>query len=85
LSVAVVSIELACAGGTSTDGQTIDSLTAKLVAEPNDHASRHALALKFFGAGEVESALTSALELFKRDRNWNDGAGMSHFVMCCFV
>lgn len=23
---------------------------------------------------DIESALTTALELFKRDRNWNDGA-----------
>ena len=46
----------------------------KLAADPENHALRHELAVKHFGAGDPEAAVAVALELFKRDRNWNEGA-----------
>jgi putative thioredoxin len=79
LESALASVELACsAGGAAGDAasgeDSIDALQTALLQTPDDHAKRHALALKQFAAGDAEAALNGALELFKRDRNWNDGA-----------
>jgi thioredoxin-like negative regulator of GroEL len=61
----------------------ISSLLARVAADPTDHASRHALALKQFEAGDADTAMTTALELFKRARAWNDDAGASVSLSLC--
>jgi putative thioredoxin len=51
-----------------------DELRARLEADPDDHAARYDLATTLHAAGETEAAVEELLELFRRDREWNDGA-----------
>ena len=52
----------------------LDELRAKLDANPDDHQARYDLATALHAAGETEAAVDTLLELFRRDREWNDGA-----------
>jgi putative thioredoxin len=38
------------------------------------------LALALFAGGQAEAAIDQLLELFKRDRNWNEGAARAQLV-----
>ena len=49
-------------------------LRARLDADPNDHQARFDLALALLAAKEREAAIEELLELFRRDREWNEGA-----------
>jgi putative thioredoxin len=49
-------------------------LRAAVEAAPDDHQARFDLALALHAAGKVEEAVTTLLDLFRRDRAWNDGA-----------
>ncbi len=51
-----------------------DEFTAALARDPNDHKARFDLALAQVAKGDAEGAIDSLLELFRRDREWNDGA-----------
>lgn len=52
----------------------LDELTAKLAADKNDHQARFDLAVALNAAGRTEEAVDHLLDLFRRDRDWNDGA-----------
>lgn len=52
----------------------LDELTAKLAADENDHQARFDLAVALNAAGRTEEAVDHLLDLFRRDRDWNDGA-----------
>ncbi len=52
----------------------VAELRARVEADPNDHAARLDLAQALHAAGEVEAAVDELLDLFRRDREWNDGA-----------
>ena len=52
----------------------IEDLRAKLAANPDDHQTRFDLAVALNAAGDAEGAIDELLELFRRDREWNDGA-----------
>ncbi len=54
-------------------GET-DDLRAALEAEPDNHQARLDLAAALMGANEAEAAIDELLELFRRDREWEDGA-----------
>ncbi|MEM7177456.1 MAG: co-chaperone YbbN [Pseudomonadota bacterium] len=49
-------------------------LRAKLDANPDDHQSRFDLALALMGSGDNAGAVEELLELFRRDREWNESA-----------
>ena len=49
-------------------------LRAAVEADPNDHQSRFDLAAALLAAGDQKEAVDELLELFRRDREWNDGA-----------
>jgi putative thioredoxin len=49
-------------------------LRAAVIANPNDHQARFDLATALHGADKIQDAVDELLELFRRDRNWNDGA-----------
>ncbi|WP_102224384.1 thioredoxin [Acidimangrovimonas sediminis] len=51
-----------------------DELRAKVAADPSDLQARFDLAQALYGAGETEAAIDELLELFRRDREWNEGA-----------
>ena len=52
----------------------VDALRAKLEANPADHQVRFDLATALHASGKVEEAVNELLDLFRRDREWNDGA-----------
>lgn len=55
-------------------------LQAKVARDPKDHQARHDLAVALFAAGQQEAAVDQLLDLFKRDRKWNDDAARKQLV-----
>lgn len=55
----------------------VDALRAALAANANDHQARFDLAVALHASGHVEEAVDELLDLFRRDREWNDGAARS--------
>lgn len=51
-----------------------DVLRAAVASDPADRQARFDLATALHAAGKVEEAVTTLLDLFKLDRDWNDGA-----------
>ncbi len=49
-------------------------LTAAVEADPANHQARFDLATALHANGDAEGAVGQLLELFRRDREWNDGA-----------
>ncbi len=52
----------------------VTELLDKVRAEPDNHQARFDLAQALHAAGKVEDAVEELLELFRRDRDWNEGA-----------
>ena len=52
----------------------LDDLRAKVAADPDDHKARFDLAVALNASDDVQGAVDELLELFRRDREWNDGA-----------
>ena len=52
----------------------VGELQAKVTAHPADHQARFDLATALHANGEVQAAVDELLEIFRRDRDWNDGA-----------
>jgi len=52
----------------------VDDLVQAVQADPSDHQARIDLAKALHAAGKTEDAIDQLLELFRRDRDWNDGA-----------
>lgn len=55
-------------------------LEAKVAADPADHQARFDYATALHAGGDVEGAVDQLLELFRRDREWNDGAAKAQLV-----
>jgi putative thioredoxin len=51
-----------------------DALRAQVAANPADRQARFDLATALHAAGKVDEAVDVLLELFRLDRDWNDGA-----------
>ena len=56
------------------DAGPVAELRAAVDAEPDNHQARFDLALALHAAGDVEAAVDELLDLFRRDRDWNNGA-----------
>lgn len=52
----------------------VAELRAKVDADENDHQARLDLAQALHATGDTDAAVAELLELFRRDREWNDGA-----------
>ena len=52
----------------------VAELRSAVEANPDDHQARFDLAQALHAAGDAEAAVAELLELFRRDREWNDGA-----------
>ena len=52
----------------------VADLTAAVDTNPNDHQARLDLATALHANGKTEEAVDHLLELFRLDREWNDGA-----------
>ena len=55
-------------------------LEAKLQQNPNDHEARYNLAMALFALGQREGAVDQLLELFKRNRAWNEEAARKQLL-----
>ncbi len=52
----------------------VDALRARVEADPSDHQARFDLATALHAKGDTQGAVDELLHLFRRDREWNDGA-----------
>lgn len=58
----------------AADAGPVADLTAAVESNPDDHQARFDLAQALVANGDAAAAVDQLLELFKRDREWNDGA-----------
>ena len=58
----------------AADAGPVADLQARVDATPDDHQARFDLAQAMHANGDAEGAVGQLLELFRRDREWNDGA-----------
>ncbi|MCE2747478.1 MAG: thioredoxin [Rhodobacter sp.] len=56
-------------------------LRAAVAANENDHQARFDLALALHAAGKVDEAVDELLDLFRRDREWNDAAAKAQLFI----
>lgn len=71
LETAFAQLELA---KQAADAGPVGELQDKLNTDPDDHQSRFDLAQALYAGGDAEGAVEALLELFRRDREWNEGA-----------
>ena len=65
----------------SASAGPVDELAAKVEADPSDYQARVDLAAAQNAAGDPAAAIDTLLELFRLDREWNDGAARSELFM----
>lgn len=58
----------------AADAGPVGELQDKVEADPNDHQARFDLAQALNATGQTQEAVDQLLELFCRDREWNDAA-----------
>ncbi|WP_435139667.1 tetratricopeptide repeat protein [Pseudopelagicola sp. nBUS_19] len=58
----------------------VNDLRNRVVASPDDCSIRLELAQALHAAGEVEEAVDELLDLFRRDREWNEGAAKAQLL-----
>jgi putative thioredoxin len=58
----------------AADAGPVAELRAAVEQDPDDHQARFDLAQALHANGDAEGAVDMLLELFKRDREWSDGA-----------
>ena len=71
--IEAVRAQIALAKQAANAGPVAD-LQALVAADPANHQARFDLAQALYAAGEVEAAVDELLDLFRRDREWNEGA-----------
>jgi len=62
------------------DAGPVGELRAAVEANGDDHQARFDLAIALNANGEVEAAVNELLELFRRDREWNEGAAKTQLL-----
>ena len=77
LEAAHAQIELARA---AANAGPVDELTAEVEADPDNHQARFDLAQALHANGDVKGAVDQLLDLFRRDREWNDGAAKAQLL-----
>ncbi|MGR3467643.1 MAG: tetratricopeptide repeat protein [Shimia sp.] len=58
----------------AADAGPVAELRSAVEADADDHQARYDLAQALHANGDAEAAVAELLELFRRDREWNDGA-----------
>ncbi len=70
-------IELA---GVAANVGPMDKLEAAVTADPNNHQARLDLALAAAAAGQKDKAVAELIEIFRRDRTWNEDAARKQML-----
>lgn len=78
ISAAAAAIDLAERAGAAA-AETAKHRAA-LEADPNNHQARLDLALGLVAAGDKDGAVSELLEIFKRDRAWNEEAAKTELL-----
>lgn len=55
-------------------------LRRRVSENPEDHQARFDLAMSYYAGGEHEMAVDELLEIFKRDRTWNDDGARKQLI-----
>jgi len=58
----------------------VADLQAAVEADPDDCQARFDLAQALQAAGQSEAAVAHLLEIFRRDREWNEGAAKAQLI-----
>jgi len=58
----------------------VDELRGKLDRDPDNHQHRFDLAIALHANGHTDDAIDELLELFRRDREWNEGAARNQLL-----
>lgn len=58
----------------------VSELQAQVEADPDNHQARFDLAQALYASGDGQAAVDQLLELFRRDREWNDGAAKAQLM-----
>lgn len=58
----------------------VSALEEKIKADPDDHQARLDLAIAKFASGAKEEAIDLLLDLYRRDREWNDSAAKKQLL-----
>ncbi|MEE8444237.1 MAG: thioredoxin [Alphaproteobacteria bacterium] len=77
--VAAVRTAIELAAQSADAGDTAD-LEARVAAKPDDHQARFDLAAARYAADDAGGAIEALLELFRRDRTWNDEAARKQLL-----
>jgi putative thioredoxin len=77
--VASVQAQLALLDQAKGAGE-LDTIAAKVQANPADHQARIDLALALFAKGDRQGAVDALIESIKRDRNWNEQAARAQLL-----
>ena len=72
-AIAKARAEIELAEQAAGAGETAE-MRAKVEANPDDHQARFDLAVALSAAHQNQEAIDELLEIFRRDREWNDGA-----------
>ncbi len=64
----------------AADAGPVDQLRAALARDPDDHQARYDLAVALSARGDHAGAVDELLELFRRDREWNEGAAKEQLM-----
>ena len=62
------------------DNAEVAALRQSVMSDPDDHAARFDLAVALYAAAQEDAAVEELLELFRRDRTWNDGAAKAQLL-----
>ncbi len=76
-AAAISAVELA---EQSADAGDTTDLFRALEADPDDHQARFDLAMALFASGRQQDAAEELLELYRRDREWNEQAARAQLV-----
>lgn len=78
-AVAAVRAQLELAEAAEGAGETAE-LEAELEKDADNHQARHDLAMALAANNQTEPAIDHLLELFRRDRDWGDGAAKTQLL-----
>jgi len=65
----------------AADAGPVAELRAAVEANPDDHKARFDLALALHASDDAAGAVDTLLDLFQRDREWNDGAAKTQLFI----
>ncbi|HLS58600.1 MAG TPA: thioredoxin [Paracoccaceae bacterium] len=78
-AIASVEAQIALADEAAGAGDASD-LRARVERNPDDHQARYDLAMALVARGDEAGAIDALIELFRRDREWNDGAARTQLL-----